>query len=80
MEEKITKLSKLIVDNCKNGSDQHLLYPELTASIAYEIENLIKDLQPTDEEVGDWYDENIIKGCSASSAIYKFRLFLKERI
>ena len=38
---------------------------------------------PTDQEVKDWYDANIGNDpenpCSASSAIYKFRQWLKER-
>lgn len=33
---------------------------------------------PVDNEVSKWFEENIDKGCSASSAIYKFRLWLKE--
>ena len=33
---------------------------------------------PTDEEVAAWYDETILPDCSASSAIYLFRLWLKE--
>lgn len=33
---------------------------------------------PTDKEVSKWYDENIDKDCSASSAIYKFRQWLEE--
>lgn len=33
---------------------------------------------PADNEVSKWFEENIDKGCSASSAIYKFRLWLKE--
>lgn len=39
-------------------------------------------LLPTDEETAKWFEENIgIKNdCSASSAIYKFRLWLKERV
>lgn len=35
---------------------------------------------PSDEECEKWYDENIDKDCSASSGIYKFRLWLKERL
>lgn len=34
---------------------------------------------PTDAQVKDWFDENIEKDCSASSAIYKFRIWLKQR-
>lgn len=34
---------------------------------------------PNDKEVKEWFEENI-DGDSASSAIYKFRLFLKERL
>lgn len=34
---------------------------------------------PSDKETETWFDENIAEGCSASSAIYKFRLWLKER-
>lgn len=37
------------------------------------------ELLPNDEETARWYNENIGAGCSASSAVYKFRLWLKER-
>ncbi len=33
---------------------------------------------PNDEQVSNWYTENIDADCSASSAIYKFRLWLKS--
>lgn len=36
-------------------------------------------LHPTDKEVETWFTENIGEGCSASSAVYKFRLWLKDR-
>ena len=39
-----------------------------------------RSMLPTDEEVGNWFTENIDMGCSASSGIYKFRLWLKERL
>jgi len=39
--------------------------------------------EPTDKEVNDWYDINIGNDpdnpCSASSAIYKYRLWLRDR-
>lgn len=35
--------------------------------------------QPTDKEVETWFKENITDDCSASSAIYKFRIWLKDR-
>ena len=48
-----------------------------------EAEKLYEKCFPTDKEVEKWFDENIgydkEKPCSASSAIYKFRLWLKER-
>ncbi len=34
---------------------------------------------PSDEDVEKWYIDNIDKDCSASSAIYKFRLWLKHK-
>ena len=34
---------------------------------------------PHDDECEKWFNENIDKDCSASSAVYKFRLWLKER-
>lgn len=37
------------------------------------------ELLPNDEETARWYNENIGAGCSASSAVYKFRMWLKER-
>lgn len=36
-------------------------------------------VQPTDKEVEAWLKENISDDCSAPSAIYKFRLWLKDR-
>lgn len=35
--------------------------------------------QPTDKEVEQWFKDNISEDCSASSAIYKFRIWLKDR-
>ena len=37
------------------------------------------EIRPNDKEVADWMGTWIGKGCSASSAIYKFRNWLKER-
>lgn len=39
------------------------------------------DLLPSDEETAQWFEDNIgiVNDCSASSAIYKFRLWLKDR-
>lgn len=39
----------------------------------------LKNSLPTDQETCDWYNDNIDKDCSASSAVYKFRLWLVER-
>lgn len=36
-------------------------------------------LHPSDKEVETWFADNIADGCSASSAIFKFRLWLKDR-
>ena len=33
---------------------------------------------PSDEEVESWFSLNISEGCSASSGIYKFRLWLRD--
>lgn len=33
---------------------------------------------PGDDAVQNWFEENIDKDCSASSAVYKFRLWLEE--
>lgn len=40
------------------------------------------DILPTDEEVEEFFNLNIPvpEECSSSSAIYKFRLWLKDRI
>jgi hypothetical protein len=35
---------------------------------------------PTDEEVKEWFEKTITQECSASSAIYLFRLYLKDRM
>lgn len=35
--------------------------------------------QPTDKEVETWFKENITDDCSVSSALYKFRIWLKDR-
>lgn len=45
-----------------------------------EKEELISFL-PTNAETEKWFEDNIgiVNDCSASSAIYKFRLWLKER-
>lgn len=45
----------------------------------YTDKRKLADILPTDEEVGKWFDENIATGCSASSGIYKFRLWLRDR-
>ena len=64
---------------------------ELSMNVSQQINNflltteiikkdeIIKNNLPTDDETQKWFDENIAKDCSASSAIYKFRLWLKER-
>ena len=40
---------------------------------------LSEEEYPSDAEVEKWFTENIDANCSASSAIYKFRLWLKDR-
>ena len=41
----------------------------------------ISDFLPTDEEVAKWYEENIDEStATVSSSIYKFRLWLKDRV
>jgi hypothetical protein len=41
----------------------------------------IEQLLPTDEEVAQWYDANIDDDiATVSSSIYKFRLWLKDRL
>ena len=60
---------------------------ELSMNVSQQINNFLltqeikrKDLQkflPTDEETQKWYDENIDKDCSASSAIYKIQVVVK---
>lgn len=35
-------------------------------------------LLPADDAVQNWFEENIDKECSASSAVYKFRLWLES--
>lgn len=62
---------------------------ELSLNVSQQINNFLLTTEiikkdeinnlPTDEETQKWFDENIAKDCSASSAIYKFRLWLKER-
>jgi hypothetical protein len=46
-----------------------------------DLANVMPSL-PSDGETEKWFDENIgvNSDCSASSAIYKFRLWLKERL
>jgi hypothetical protein len=50
--------------------------------LASDIMNYAKNQIPTDEESEKWYEENIgiNNDCSASSAIYKFRLWLRDRL
>jgi len=38
------------------------------------------EILPNDSETEEWFDENVDKNCSASSAIYKFRLWLADRL
>lgn len=41
---------------------------------------MIANILPTDQECEQWFTENIEEGCSASSGIYKFRLWLNDRL
>ncbi len=41
--------------------------------------NSTAPLHPSDKEVESWFETNVGENCSASSAIYKFRLWLKDR-
>lgn len=40
---------------------------------------MVNGILPDDDEVSGWYTMWIGKGCSASTAIYKFRNWLKDR-
>ena len=40
----------------------------------------LSDLLPSDAETKNWYDDNIDEECSASSGIYKFRLWLNDYV
>lgn len=71
-----------------NGNNRTYLGDTLVMYLGKKIDRpinsgLFTELLPTDEEVEKWYTENITrtdgKECSASSAIYKFRLWLNER-
>lgn len=58
-----------------NFSDEAKFQKEISLQVNNEL------VLPTDQEVKKWFEENIgIKNsCSASSAIYKFRLWIKDR-
>lgn len=38
------------------------------------------ELLPTDAEVEKWFEENVPLGASPSSTVYKFRLWLRDRL
>ena len=56
--------------------------PSQNVAIQLTIEREKLDIVPDDEETAKWFDENIGENedCSASSAIYKFRVWLNERM
>ncbi len=50
-----------------------------SSKVEYKVSDAVE--LPTDSESEKWFEENIgiVNNCSASSAIYKFRLWLRER-
>ncbi len=71
-------IGQFIIDNAKGvaGNDgQYYHYAEVCKLLRLQKDKII----PTDIETNAWFDLLISKDCSASSAIYKFRLWLKER-
>ncbi len=69
---------KFILDNAKGvaGNDgQYYHYAEVLKLLTLQKDKIM----PTDDECSVWYTNNIGADCSASSGIYKFRLWLKER-
>ena len=61
------------IEDLKEQNEKFAIDPLIKGSDAVEL--------PTDSESEKWFEENIgiVNNCSASSAIYKFRLWLRER-
>lgn len=64
-------------DDGKGGIEPYKTW--LERQLCNRLERIDKLKPPTDSESEQWFIENISEGCSASSAIYKFRLWLAER-
>ena len=81
-ETEIEKLRQIISRTDKSGNEKLLLLMDFiyTREAALRIADVMLSL-PSDGETEKWFEENIgtVNDCSASSAIYKFRLWLKER-
>lgn len=54
--------------------------PKEHVAIQLQIASEKLEVLPNDDEVSKWFNLWISKGCSASSGIYKFRSWLKERL
>ncbi len=82
-EPEIEKLRQIVSRTDKSGNEKVLLLIDFIykREVALSIANVMPSL-PSDGETEKWFDENIgvNSDCSASSAIYKFRLWLKERL
>lgn len=63
-----------------NGGFREALIAMMSDIILDYEEDVREPPLPNDNEVSEWFSENIDAGCSASSGIYKFRLWLKDRL
>jgi len=84
MNDSLKVINTFYVQECPKDESGMVLTLHDAELLAYEyarrlIEHKTINILPIDDEVVKWYTENIDKDCSASSAIYKFRLFLKDR-
>lgn len=90
MTEKLLEASKQLLKWYDDENDRNphsteewrKAYGQLRNEVNFISSNLPVMLSlPSDGETEKWFEENIgiVNDCSASSAIYKFRLWLKER-
>ena len=79
LEEVREKYNELIEDG--ENQEEEEFFPNIWNLFAPLIKGSDAVELPTDSESEKWFEENIgiVNNCSASSAIYKFRLWLRER-
>lgn len=70
------RAKEMIDDLLKRGK----IEPNEHMAIQLQMAGEKLEILPDDDEVSEWFDLWIGEGCSASSGIYKFRNWLKERM